>query len=145
MAIEITVNGRIFDSLNDAARALHVSLSSLRRYRRDYGVSNEDAFELLVARSHRAKDHLGQTFRTISDMCRAHGVTYGQFVYRMNKGLPIAECLDPHSRRDQDAVDHLGNKFKSISEMCRHYGILKNTFFRRLQRGLPLKVCLGRE
>ena len=144
MSIEITVNGRIFDSLNDAARTLHVSLSSLRRYRQTYGVSNEDAFKLLVARSHRAKDHLGQTFRTITEMCKAHGVTYGQFVYRMNKGCSVAECLNPRSRRELGAVDHLGNKFKSISEMCRHYGIYKNTFVRRLQRGLPLKVCLGR-
>lgn len=144
MSHEITVNGRCFDSLKDAARTLHVSTSSLRRYRRDYGISNEEAFEILVARAHRAKDHRGQTFRTTTEMCKAHGVTYRQFIYRMNKGCSVAECLDPRSRREQGAVDHLGNKFKSISEMCRHYGIYKNTFVRRLQRGLPLKVCLGR-
>lgn len=148
MSIEVSIKGKIFESVKAVARTFNVSYPLLQKYSKQYKISYEDAVELLTAREHKAKDHLGQSFKSLKEMCKAHGVTYYQFLYRINQGRSIAECLDPHicRPRSKSAVDHQGNKFKSISEMCRHYGVLKNTFSTRLSRGWSIKESLtGKE
>lgn len=148
MSIEVSIKGKIFESVKAVARTFNVPYSTIQKYSKQYKISYEDAVDLVNARKHKAKDHLGQTFKSLREMCKAHGVTYDQFFYRLNQGRSIAECLDPHiyRPRNKNAVDHLGNEFKSISEMCRHYGILKNTFSTRLSRGWSIKESLtGKE
>ena len=148
MSTEVSIKGKIFDSVKAVARAFKVPYSTIQKYSKQYNISYEDAVELVTARRNKAKDHLGQTFRSIRQMCKAHGVTCDQFFYRINQGRSLAECLDPHINkpRSKAAVDHLGNEFKSISEMCRHYGVLKNTFSTRLSRGWSIKESLtGKE
>lgn len=144
MSMPVSVNGKCYESIRAVTRALKVPYSSILKYRKQYKISCAQAIELVIARNHKAKDHLGQTFKSTLEMCRAHGVTYDQFLYRVNKGCSIAECLNSHSNRTRNtpAVDHYGNAYKSISEMCRHYGVLKNTFSTRLSRGWSIRESL---
>ena len=92
-----------------------------------------------------ATDHLGKTYPTIRDMCRAWNITEGQFDSRRSHGWTIKECLTiPRgARRNQGEItDHLGNKYPSYQAMCDAYHISDSTYQERIKRGLSQKDAL---
>ena len=89
------------------------------------------------------KDHLGNEFRCVTDMCKFHNISYETFIYRMDKGWSIEDALTtPESTKFKRIKDHLGNEFDSERDMCKHYGASYSKFRKRKGRGKSIEECL---
>ena len=87
-------------------------------------------------------DHLGNTYKSIEDMCKQYGVKTSVYVERIEKGLSIKEALTKRYGNSKVCVDHLGNKFCNIGEMCKAYGISRSKLDHRLKAKWSLEDAL---
>lgn len=92
-------------------------------------------------------DHIGQTFESISDMCKYWKIGRTTYNARIKSGWSIEEALTKSKKEinvtQQPCVDHLGQKFASQNEMCRHYNITRHALFSRIHTlGWPLEKAL---
>ena len=111
------------------------------------GLSIKDALTLPHKRSYNKpmiKDHLGQEFRSVDEMCNHWGVPDSTFDQRRAKGMSIEEALTTTTEeiKNHHVKDHLGQEFPSKDAMCRHWGIDRQVFFGRQKLGWPLKDIL---
>lgn len=87
------------------------------------------------------KDHLGQEFKSISEMAEHWGKSYSVVYSRLNAGWDIKRVLEePPALRNTDfsvygEIKKDGLTFKSLGEACRHYGLSISTVSRRISRG----------
>ena len=92
------------------------------------------------------KDHLGNTFLSITAMCKHYGISPDTFNKRRNeKQMSIEEALTTpvEKRQTGSCKDHLGNVFPSKKAMYKHYGISKKTYVNRIEkRHMSLKAAL---
>lgn len=92
------------------------------------------------------EDHKGKKFKTVKQMCSYHGIGYGTYKSRMERGWTLKDALTVKEtcpgRNLKPYCDHLGNQFASLPEMCNHYGISLQTFYSRRKRGYSLDVIL---
>lgn len=91
------------------------------------------------------RDHLGNEFKSISEMCRFHGVNVATFRNRYLSGHDLRICLSTKtisSYNNKCCEDHLGNNFESIGAMCEFYGVSQQTYSSRKESGHSLEVCL---
>lgn len=95
----------------------------------------------------RVRDHLGNEYDTIKEMCSNWGISPQLFLSRRTRGWGIEKALTTPKKveRVNQPVDHLGNKYNSISEMCRAYGIKYNAFSNRIRSGYDLESALTKE
>lgn len=84
-------------------------------------------------------DHLGNSYPSVSAMCKAYGVNYCTYKNRIKCGWSIESAL---GGKINEVVDHKGNTYKSVREMCRVYGISDATFYTRRKAGYSLAGCL---
>lgn len=90
-------------------------------------------------------DHNGRLFRSVAEMCRAHGVPPSTFRKRIADGRPLEEALMPGrfpDRRSEHATDHLGISYRSCRAMCAAYGVSHQVFRRRMDDGMSLEQAL---
>lgn len=86
--------GRSFESFEQLARHYAMCPDTLK-HRLKRGMSLEQALTMPVRRGQhvQCKDHLGNVYRTFTDMCEHWQVKYSTFISRLNRGLSIEECL----------------------------------------------------
>jgi hypothetical protein len=89
------------------------------------------------------KDHLGNPYNTLQDMCDYWKIKPNAYRARRKRGLSIEEALTIPLRCS--CVDHLGKKFDSAKDMCEYWGVREKTYHDRKQRGLSLEQCLSSE
>ena len=65
----------------------------------------------------KCKDHLGNEYGSVAQMCKHYGISQPTYLCRINKGWSIEKALTNHINNGKIIYDHLGNKFKSISSM----------------------------
>lgn len=92
-------------------------------------------------------DHLGNKFKTISNMCDAYEIGLETFRQRRERGWTLEEALlTPADGRykscNRVVQDHLGNTYESITKMCIKYKISPATFRARLRRGIGIGQAL---
>ena len=88
-------------------------------------------------------DHLGNTFPSITAMCKHYHILQSSLYKRIETGLSLEEALTtPVQKTNISCTDHLGNTFPSINAMCKHYHITKQIFKYRIQTGWSLKDAL---
>lgn len=96
-----------------------------------------------------ATDHLGQSYPSISAMCRAWGVSTALYYARLQRGKTLEEALGPYDpaldKRTKACTDHLGQEFPSKKEMCEAWGLRVGTFEKRLKSGFTLEEALTRD
>ena len=81
-------------------------------------------------------DHLGNRFKTISDMCEHYGIGVETYRARLKYGWDLERVLTtPVSKHQSYCIDHRGNKFESEAEMCKHWGVTQSAFRGRFFRG----------
>ena len=93
----------------------------------------------------KVKDHLGQEYKTKTEMCKAYGVNYATYLRRKKKGMSTEEALTkPVKKRSkaETVTDHLGKKYPSIRAMAKAYGISHTTYTQRLENGMSVKDAL---
>ncbi len=87
------------------------------------------------------KDHLGNTFTTIDDMCQFWNISKKQYMINIRNNCSIEKALTTVTTWTV-CKDHLGNIYKSINEMARTYGTNKTTIRSRIELGWTLKEIL---
>lgn len=87
------------------------------------------------------KDHLGNTFDTMKEMCEYHNISKGAFEQRIKKNWTLKDALTI-PLKDETCTDHIGNEFPSITAMCKHYGLTISTFQSRQRCNWTLKQAL---
>ncbi|MEE1071874.1 MAG: hypothetical protein U0L26_05705, partial [Cellulosilyticum sp.] len=97
--------------------------------------------------SKKCTDHLGNHFKSVSEMCSHWGVTKYAFITRSKAGYTLEQCLtgkdvNKAAGNKKPCKDHLGNQFESIAARTRHGGITQNDFYNRCRAGYTLEQCL---
>ena len=87
------------------------------------------------------KDHLGNTYSSIKEMCVHYGVPFKLYSGRIRQGWTIEQALTK-STKDTYCQDHQGCSFTDIKAMCAHYGINRITYAKRRKMGWSLKDAL---
>lgn len=134
----VIVNGVEYKDLGVACDKLLVNRSTVRRKQDLYGLSVNEALELIC--NTKKIDHLGNEFKSFKAMCTYHDIDYNVFLSRINKGYSIRECLTKRC-----IVDDNGNTYKSYSELCEANGFTKSRFFSALYRydSDVIKTCMS--
>ena len=88
------------------------------------------------------KDHKGNEFNSLTDMCKHYGIGIQTFRMRMRYKWTLERALTQHIRCFKKCKDHLGNEFKSELEMCRYWHITLSTFRGRMSGNWSLKGAL---
>ena len=86
------------------------------------------------------KDHLGQDYKSLRDMCNAYCISEMTYRDRLKKGWKLKDILTKPTRLPVKDPD--GKIFKTQREMCKYYKIPFATFRGRLLRGKSLKEAL---
>jgi hypothetical protein len=92
-------------------------------------------------------DHLGQKFKTKTEMCKHWGVGFRAFCSRIRGGLDLETALTSpvspsHRLKINRYTDHQGNKFSTKAEMCKYWGVDCILLNSRLSRGWDLEKAL---
>ena len=136
--------GNEFKSISAMCRYYNIGLGTYNR-RVASNWSLKDILETPETddRARMCKDHKGNEFKSISDMCRYYGVTTKVFSSRLRAGWSLKDALEtPVANNVQKCKDHVGNEFDSFAEMCRHWGMSTSTVRRRLEQGVSLEMAL---
>lgn len=98
------------------------------------------------------KDHFGNVYHSIKDMCDFYQIKSSTYHDRIRNGWSIKDALtvpiDVLKQQRQihfhteGIKDHLGNTYASRVEMCSFYCITIKAYERRLERGWSLKDAL---
>lgn len=84
------------------------------------------------------KDHTGQEFKSISDMCKKWNIGRSTYNARIKQGWTIEKALTTKAKKidiiQKEHKDHLGNTYPSLTKMCEHYGITHYTFHTRVNK-----------
>lgn len=88
------------------------------------------------------KDHEGNEFKSLSDMCKHYGIGIQTFRMRMRYKWTLERALTQPIRYFIKCKDHEGNEFNSELEMCRYWHITLSTFRSRMSRKWSLKDAL---
>lgn len=91
----------------------------------------------------KCKDHLGNTFLSVKEMCEHWGVQPQVFLQRMKVSKwDVKTALTTPLKRSV-IVDHKGNCYPSVKVMCYTYNIPPETYYsRRRQWGYSLQKAL---
>lgn len=114
------------------------------------GWSLEDAltkpYQELPSTSKTVTDHTGQTFISVSEMCKHWKMTRVTYNARRKAGWSIEKALTTPIKRIKvektPHTDHLGNTYESLNEMCRAYGITRWMYQSRIENGWSVKDAL---
>ena len=99
-----------------------------------------------MAVAKKCKDHLGNAFNSISDMCKYWGISKSIYNTRMLKcGWELKRALETPivtKYKRKECIDHLGNPYNSIKEMCIVWGIPTSTYKYRISQGYSIEDAL---
>lgn len=95
------------------------------------------------------KDHLGNTYASVTEMCKHYNIEPYNFKNRIKRGLSVKDalCLPKCSRRrnGKAITDHLGNIFENERYLCEFWGVSVQTYAKRKQRGWSMEERLTRD
>lgn len=93
-----------------------------------------------------ATDHLGNTYDSISELCRHYNIERATLKTRLMHGQSLEEALTRNKKpirlHSKLVKDHLGNTYKSIGSLCKHYNITRSAYDSRLKTGWSLEDTL---
>lgn len=89
------------------------------------------------------KDHLGNEYNNIIEMCKHYGISYSNYKNRIQLGWSQEKALTYKVKHKEKKVkDYLDNSYNSINEMLQHYGIDRHIYMSRIRRGYTQKEAL---
>lgn len=85
-------------------------------------------------------DHLGNKFKTISDMCKHYNISRSIYDHRIRAGWSKQDALTtPPKRRIQD---NNGNVFDSFADLCKFHNIDYGRSISRLKRNQNINTVI---
>ncbi len=139
--------GNLFPSITTLLEFYNIPQSTYYKYKKD-GVPLNEILERRASLTYGlckpCKDHLGNEYGSISEMCEKYGITQQLYSNRRNLGWSIKDILTKpvYFRGISETVDHLGNSFASVKCMAEHYGLNEHIVRDRLHLGYSLKDAL---
>ena len=89
------------------------------------------------------KDHLGNHYKSVRDMCRFYNITPNTYYNRIALGWKLEDILNPTDFSNKSTCcDHLGHQYSSFNQMCENYNLSNGVVRERLNRGCTLKDAL---
>ena len=87
------------------------------------------------------KDHLGNHYNNLDDLCNTYHITKKLYYDRTHKGWSLEKILTT-PLRDNSIKDHLGNIYKSKKALCTAYNIKPSIYHDRIRHGYSIKDAL---
>lgn len=91
-------------------------------------------------------DHLGNTYDSISELCRHYNIVRATLKMRLLHGQSLEEALTgnvkPIHLHSKSVKDYLGNTYSSIGSMCKHYNITRSAYNNRIKNGWSIEATL---
>lgn len=110
------------------------------------GWSVEKALTFTIREESRPKggavDHLGNKFKSRSQMLTHWGIRRDTYNSRLRRGWSLKEALTTPSTNNNRCKDHLGNEYDSKGDMFKTYGVSYSAFTKRIDRGWSLEEAL---
>ena len=151
-------NGAIYKSLHDLMQYYSVQKGELmNKIWKWWRLGDALTIRADDLRKYKAKpkDHLGNEYSTITEMCKHYKLQPEEYNFNIKLGVPMADILEGQLKRseekalknpsktrktgDTQRLDHKGNRYKNLQEMCKHYGISTQTFYKLKRRGYTLE------
>lgn len=89
-----------------------------------------------AANAQQVTDHLGQTWPSISEMCRHWGVKQQTYRMRIRMGFTVEDALTAPIKKintaKQQWTDHNGITYPSLNAMCKAHGTTRTRFSTRV-------------
>lgn len=86
------------------------------------------------------RDHNGNEFNSLAEMCEYWGISLKAYKYRIEHGWTLKLALETST--NHSCKDHLGKTFSSIKEMLAFYGLARKRYEQRLAYGWSLEKTL---
>ena len=86
------------------------------------------------------RDHLGNEYETLKDMCRHYGISSSVYCHRREYGYSLEERLT--GKRREYVWDPQWNRYESIRAMCQNYGVNPNQYIARRKKGWTVEEAL---
>ena len=137
--------GNVYSSVKEMANHYGLALDTYQR-RIKMGWSIEKSLTESINKDKHGKeekDHLGNIYPTMKDMCKAWGITTSAYLCRRRNGYTLKEALTIQQKNHRVITDFTGNKFSSEEEMCRYYNISHSKYLHRINSGYPQPMALG--
>ena len=100
--------------------------------------------------NHLIQDHLGNTYKSIKEMCRKYNIDYNVYDLRIKNGWDLEKALTTstrkqiHRKHSQPVYDYLGKSYANEKAMCKYYNIPWKTFRMRCHyKKWPLEKALS--
>lgn len=140
----IMIGNDKYDSTVKLCKAYGVSYKTFRK-RIAQGMTVEEALHCKsrLGRKPKSVEIDGETYTSISEMCKAYGISYSTYRDRTARGVPITEAVHINQRQPLSlTIGIYGEKYATITEMCNAYGIKRSTYLMRLKKGMSRKLAL---
>lgn len=111
-----------------------------RRLNRGYTLEYSLTNPVRDGSSKKCKDHLGNEFNSVFEMCKYWNIAVCTYYNRINHGCSLEEALSGIHRAK--IVDHLGNKYNTVKDMCEHWGVSISAFYSRIGGGASVEDAL---
>lgn len=95
-------NGRKFDSLVECCHEMKINTLSVYKQKKKFNCSLNEALDRSYAEKIKFKDHLGNGFRSLKEMCRYHGIDYNVGYARYKHGKDVSDVLYPGNLKEKD-------------------------------------------
>ncbi len=122
--------GNMFKSINEMCEHYNIPYHVFMYRTRNLGWSVKDALTTEYVKKKTAlpitkTDHKGHIFDSITDKCKAYGISTSLYRDRIRDGWSEEDALTTPVKvyKHGECTDHKGNVFHSLPEMCRFYGI----------------------
>lgn len=91
-------------------------------------------------------DHEGNSFRSITAMCKHWGISRSTYDYRLAHGWSVEKTLttpiNTKAFKSVPCQDHLGNHYADVTAMCEHWGVSQKTYTYRRENGQTVEQAL---
>lgn len=90
-------------------------------------------------------DHLGNCYKSISEMCKHYGINRSTLYYRIKHGEKLENALTCKVHCTHNYMDADGNLYNTVNELCDACGISKHKYYKMLNAGYNLDEILTKK
>ncbi len=124
----IVINGVKYKNLLEASRILGFNINTVRGRMRRLGLTAEEAVNFRTAPGKTCKDHLGNVFSSIKEMCDYYGIDKSTYNGRKRLGWSLQKILETPLATNDDLI---GNDYQTHCGLIFHVDeYIKNNKYR---------------
>lgn len=142
----IELHGKTYDSYAKLSEDYNLPINSIYKGL-SRGLNLEEVVTNYKPRNKEVKDHLGNSFKSIRDMCRFWNTTEHVYHQRVVAGMSVKDALTLPlqkgcNRYNRVYTDFNGNTFTTMQSMCDFHGVNISTLHRHMKEGKTLEEAL---